>query len=107
MMEKPILVIGDKKIKLPSPTMKVWKEVVKFNSDYFTDDTHTIAETISACEAELAKIYGIDSDDIDDINPADVMPTYTATSKYIIELAMSKINDGGDEKNAGKAAEKH
>lgn len=106
-MEKPILEINGKTFKLPEPTMKMWKNVVKFNSEYFAENEHTIADTITACEEELAKLYGVEIDEIDEMNPADVMPTYTKTSRYVMELAMSKLNDGADEKNAEKAAEKH
>ena len=105
-MDKPILEINGKTFKLPEPTMKMWKNVVKFNSEYFAENGKTIADTITACEDELAEIYGVDTDEMDNINPADVLPVYTKTSKYIMELAMSKLNDGADEKNAEKAAEK-
>lgn len=100
-MNKPTLTINGNKIEMPKVKARVWREIVKFDSER---KTIPVADYVDKhCEI-IALIFGVDKDTLlDNIDISDIIPVYTQAVTYLLKLLYAKTTD--DKKNEEMTAE--
>ena len=92
-MNKPVIIINDQKIEVPELKARVWREIIKF------DSTRKDIPTENFCEEHakiIAMVFGLTVDEVlDKLNIEDILPAYSASLLYVVQLLSSKL--GGDD----------
>ena len=87
-MATPVLKLNGKEYTVPRPTMGVWRKVIAY------DDAkkEKLVDMIDGHVEILALIYGIDADEVrDNIDIADVIPSYLTAVRWVIDLTYEKM----------------
>ena len=109
-IEKPNLKLAGKAYKMPDHiSMKVWRTVEKWAEDYSKliqskDNEYSALDEEDACLDNLALIYGIDRDTIEEsITPEEIFPAHAKALDYVrtrIYKALEDVPANNDAKNA-------
>lgn len=94
-MERPTIKINGEVRYMPAVKARMWREVIKFEEE--RKSLPTIDMLDKHCEI-IAKIFGTTTDEVlDNLEIADVMPSYYAILNYIAAMLTEKIK--ADKKN--------
>lgn len=89
-MEKPFIMVDGQKHEPPRPNMKVWRELVEYDSEDKQD--RKITELMTGHLHMVSVIYGIDEDELaDGMDIADIIPAYLAAARWVISLIYEKM----------------
>ena len=87
-MDIPVLkLIDGTEITLPRPTMKMWRKVAEYDEVEKAD--WPILKLMDEHSKMLLEMYGLD--DVDKIDPADVLPAYIKTATYVVNIVSEKL----------------
>lgn len=103
-MEKPMIHLHDKELTPPkNPTMKMWRMIVKLDEDAAKQDSPMVM--IDKYLEVLAIVFGVEKEDLEDLDISEVLPAYRDAGKWISELVYSGLKKlpEGEEKNAHTA----
>ena len=108
-IEKPSLKLGGKTYKMPDHiSMKTWRTVEKWAEDYAKlarekDADYSALDEVDACLDNLALIYGIDRDTIEDgITPEEIFPAHAKAIDYVRTRIYKALEDIPAAKNDAK-----
>lgn len=88
MRELPKLkLMNGEEVTLPKPTMRMWLRVAEY--DNLEKDNWPMAKLMAEHAKVIAEMYGLDN--IDDIDPADVLTGYVKAASYVIGIATDKL----------------
>lgn len=86
-MDIPKIVVNGQEIELPRPNMKMWRRVAEYDEQEKTG--WSFIRLMEEHGKMVAEMFGIESSD--DIDPADVLPSYLSAASYIINVANEKL----------------
>jgi hypothetical protein len=79
------LVTGEE-VTLPRPTMKMWRMVAEYDDKDKSD--WSFIKLMDEHSKLVAQMFGVN---VDDIDPADVIPCYMKGATYVINIANEKL----------------
>ncbi len=88
-MNKPVITINGNKIEMLEPKARAWREVMKFETE--RKDLKADDAVEKYCEV-IAKVFGVTTDEVlDNLELADVIPTYFAVLNRIVAMLTEKL----------------
>lgn len=88
-MERPVIVIGENVIEMPTPKARLWRELIKFEEER---KALTVEDFCDAHIEMLARAFGVSADEIcDSLRVDEVLPLYMSVLKYIMALLTAKL----------------
>jgi hypothetical protein len=100
-MEAPKLtLITGEEVTLPRPTMKMWRLVAEYDSQ--DKDDWNFVKLMNEHLKIVSQMFNVNPDDVD---PADVIPSYMEGATYIIGIANEKLKQLPKNAEAEEATE--
>ena len=89
-MDRPTININGQEIILPEVKARVWREIMQFES--VRKDIKSVDAIDKYC-AVIAMAFGVTADEVlDNLDIADVLPTYFATLNCVVAMLTEKLS---------------
>ena len=92
MSNRPKLYIDGRAFEpVKHPTMKMWRAVMKFDSEDQSDKT--IDEILEGYLDTLSLIYGLERTKLDGLEISEIIPSYKRAAQWLVQQVFVKLQD--------------